>query len=50
MANNNPGYPNLINKPMINGIELNGNVTSQQLGIPEAQAMTITEIDNALGW
>lgn len=50
MTEISPDYTNLDNKPSINGVELSGNLTTEQLGLPTAQIATNAEIDAALGW
>lgn len=50
MTDISPNYTNLDNKPQINGVELSGNKTTEQLGLPTAETATISEIDEALDW
>ncbi len=50
MADVNPDYTKLTNKPQINGVLLVGDLTPRQLGFPEIQIATDEEIDEALGW
>lgn len=50
MTDISPDYTSLDNKPSINGVELTGNRTTEQLGLPTAQTATNAEIDAALGW
>ena len=45
-----PNYEDLINKPSINGHELSGSMSLQDLGIVNPQTATNSEIDEALGW
>lgn len=41
-------YNQLINKPSINGVELVGDLTSEQLHIPDIVAITNEEIEEIL--
>lgn len=50
MTDINPDYASLNNKPEINGVQLIGNHTTEQLGLPTAQTASDAEIDAALGW
>ena len=50
MADVNPDYTKLINKPQINGNILSGDKTPEQLGFPDISTATTEEIDAALGW
>lgn len=41
-------YEKLVKKPRINGVELIGNKTSQQLNIQETEALTNLEIEEII--
>jgi len=42
-----PGdYDGLTNKPRINGVELSGDLSLEDLGIQELQPLTTTELDD----
>lgn len=50
MADTNPEYGELYNKPLINGVLLVGDKSSQELGFVEPETMTTEDIDNSLNW
>ena len=45
---NSNNYENMSNKPQINGVELTGNRTSEELGLGGSGEVTRHELDEAL--